>query len=424
MADTNAAPRTPATPPSQLAQLRRRTVASLMAGVALGSTGHIAAVTVSTIVAADLAGSTIWSGAPGATAVIGAAIGATLLSRWMVVHGRRSGLGLGYVIGVVGAAIATVAVIGRSLPLLLLGTVLIGFGNSSNQLSRYVAADLFPAQRRASAIGLVVWGATFGAVVGPNLISWAGTFGEGLGLPPVSGAFLLPIAFVGAASILSFLLLRPDPYTLADATGVDDPSAEATRIPLERILRRPHVPAAIAALVAGQVVMVLVMTMTPLHMSEHGHGLAAVGLVISGHTFGMFALSPVSGRLTDRFGSPMVVLAGLLVTASSAMLSAVAPAEGGPLLFIALFLLGYGWNLGFVAGSALLTQGLTLAERTRLQGLSDSLIWSSAAAASLGSGFVVAVAGFTALGLLGAALVVAPAWLVFVRRRAVADGST
>jgi hypothetical protein len=119
-----------------------------------------------------------------------------------------------------------------------------------------------------------------------------------------------------------------------------------------------------------------------------------------------------------------VVLAGLLVSASSAVLSAVAPPEGGPLLFIALFLLGYGWNLGFVAGSALLTHGLTLAERTRLQGLTDSLIWSSAAAASLGSGFVVAVAGFTALGLLGAALVVGPAWLVFARRRAIVGGST
>jgi MFS family permease len=195
-------------------------------------------------------------------------------------------------------------------------------------------------------------------------------------------------------------------------------------VALARILRRPHVPAAIAALVAGQVVMVLVMTMTPLHMTDHGHGLAAVGLVISGHTFGMFALSPISGRLTDRFGSLAVVLSGLAVTAFSAILSAVAPPDGGPVLFVALFLLGYGWNLGFVAGSALLTQDLSLAERTRLQGLTDSLIWSSAAAASLGSGMVVAVAGFTALGILGAGLVVVPAWLVLARRRAVGTGAT
>ena len=402
--------------PSQLAWLRRRTVLSLMAGVALGSTGHIAAVTVATIVAKDLAGSTIWGGAPGASIVLGAAIGATLLSRLMANRGRRTGLTLGYLVGVAGAAVATLAVISRSLPLLLIGTVLIGFGNSSNQLSRYAAADLFPVARRASAIGLVVWGATFGAVLGPNLVGWAGELSEGIGLPALAGAYLIPVFFVGAAAFLSFTLLRPDPYQLADRSEDLPVGVDASQTSLERILRRPHVPAAIAALVAGQVVMTLVMTMTPLHMTDHGHDLAAVGLVISGHTFGMFALSPISGRLTDRFGSTAIVLAGLTVSASAAILSAVAPPDGGPVLFFSLFLIGYGWNLGYVAGSALLTHGLELAERTRLQGTTDALIWSSAAVASLGSGVVVAVAGFTALGIIGAAIVIVPAWLVFTRR--------
>lgn len=388
-----------------------------MAGVALGSTGHIAASTVATIVAKELSGATIWSGAPGAAVVLGAAIGATLLSRLMVSRGRRAGLTVGYVVGVTGAVVATIAVISRSLPLLLLGTILIGFGNSSNQLSRYVAADLFPVARRASAIGLVVWAATFGAVLGPNLVSWAGELSESIGLPALAGAYLLPTVFVGAAAILSFVMLRPDPYALADGSEHQDLAIQPGETSIGRILRRPHVPAAVVALVAGQVVMVLIMTMTPLHMTDNGHGLAAVGLVLSGHTFGMFALSPISGRLTDRFGSPTVVAAGLSVTGFAAILSAVAPPDGGPLLFIALFLLGYGWNLGYVAGSALLTHGLELAERTRLQGLTDALIWSSAAAASLGSGVVVAVAGFTSLGLLGAAIVVVPAWLIVARRR-------
>ena len=402
--------------PSQLAWLRRRTVLSLMAGVALGSTGHIAAVTVATIVAKDLAGSTIWGGAPGASVVLGAAIGATLLSRLMANRGRRTGLTLGYLVGVAGAAVATLAVISRSLPLLLFGTVMIGFGNSSNQLSRYAAADLFPVARRASAIGLVVWGATFGAVLGPNLVGWAGELSEGIGLPALAGAYLIPVFFVGAAAFMSFALLRPDPYHLADRSEDLPVGVDAGQTSLERILRRPHVPAAIAALVAGQFVMTLVMTMTPLHMTDHGHDLAAVGLVISGHTFGMFALSPISGRLTDRFGSTAIVLAGLTISASAAILSAVAPPDGGPVLFFSLFLIGYGWNLGYVAGSALLTHGLELAERTRLQGTTDALIWSSAAAASLGSGVVVAVAGFTALGIIGAAIVIVPAWLVFTRR--------
>ncbi len=398
--------------------MRRRTVLSLMAGVALGSTGHIAAVTVASIVAKDLAGTTIWGGAPSAAVVLGAAIGSAVLSRLMASRGRRGGLVLGYLIAVAGGLVATLAVGIRSLPLFMLGILLIGFGNSANLLSRYAAADLYRVARRASAIGLVVWGATFGAVVGPNLVAWAGELSEAVGLPALAGAYLLPILFVGGAAVLSFVMLRPDPYELADHSELDAVGLLPSGSSLETILRRPHIPAVVIALVAGQAVMVLIMTMTPLHMADHGHDLASVGLVISGHILGMYALSPISGRLTDRFGSPAIVTAGLTVVAFSAILSAVAPPDGGPMLFVALFLLGYGWNLGFVAGSALLTHGLEVADRTRLQGLTDALIWSSSAAASIGSGVVVAVAGFTALGLMGAAIVVFPVWLVLARRRA------
>jgi MFS family permease len=398
---------------------RRRIVRSLVAAVALGSTGHIAAVTVATIVAQDIAGTSAWSGAPGASVVLGAALGSSLLSAVMVRRGRRAGLTLGYLVGVVGALIATVAVVVRSLPLLLLGTVLIGFGNSSNQLSRYTAADLFPETRRASAIGTVVWGATIGAVVGPNLVSFAGEVAGSIGLPALSGAYLLPVGFVGAAALLSFVFLRPDPYELADSSAIATDGQPAD-VRIAELLRRPAVVASILALIVGQVAMVLIMTMTPLHMTDHGHDLAAVGLVISGHTFGMFALSPLSGRLTDRFGSPPVMIAGLVVVGAASLLSAVAPPEGGVLLFVALFLLGYGWNMGYVAGSALLSSGLSLAERTKIQGATDSLIWSSAAAASLSSGVVVAAVGYTALGLLGTALVVVPAWIVLSRRRRIA----
>ena len=169
--------------------------------------------------------------------------------------------------------------------------------------------------------------------------------------------------------------------------------------------------------------MVLIMTMTPVHMTAHGHHIETVGLVISGHTFGMYALSPVSGRLTDRFGSPTVIATGLTVTAAASILAAVAPPDGGVLLFLALFLLGYGWNLGFVAGSTLLTHGVDVADRTRLQGAADSLIWSSSALASLGSGIVLAYASYAALGLLGAALVVIPLWIIVSRRPAL-SGAT
>ena len=408
--------------PAEMERLRRRTVAALVAGVALGSTGHIAAVTVATIVATHIAGGmTALSGAPTATVVLGAAAGASTLSWLMVRRGRRFGLAAGYFVSVIGAVVATLAVVTLSLPMLLVGTVLIGFGNASNQLSRYVAADLATPDRRASAIGVVVWGATIGAVAGPNLAAPAGQVALALGLPELAGPYLVPIVFVGAASLLSFALLRPDPYELADSSSRHDEQGDrSVAVSLASVLARPSVPVAILALVAGQFVMVLIMTMTPLHMAEHGHDLTAVGVVISGHTFGMFGLSPISGRLTDRFGSVPVILAGLAVVAVASVLAAVAPPDGGAVLFLALFLLGYGWNLGYVAGSALLTHGLSLAERTRIQGLTDTLIWSSAAVASLGSGFVLAYAGYAILGLMGAALVVVPMLLVAARRSAVA----
>ncbi len=182
--------------------------------MALGSIGHIAASTVSTIAAQRIAGSTAWSGAPGAAVVLGAAIGAVVLSQLMVRSGRRVGLATGYGIGVVGAFVATLAVVASSLPMLLVGTVLIGFGNASNQLSRYVAADLYPPERRASALGIVVWGATVGAIIGPNLAAPAAGIAASLGLPDLAGAYLVPVVFVGAATVLTLTTTRAaiDPH--------------------------------------------------------------------------------------------------------------------------------------------------------------------------------------------------------------------
>ncbi len=401
---------------------RQRAIRTLVVGVALGSTGHIAAATVASIAADDIAGTSALSGAPGAAVVLGAAAGASLLSAIMARRGRRIGLAAGYAVGVAGAAVAIAGIVGRSLPILLIGTLFIGFGNSSNQLSRYVAADMYPEHRRASAIGTVVWAATVGAVLGPNLIGPAGVVAVWVGLPPLAGAYLVPIAFVGLASLLSFVFLRPDPFDLAEPVESSvEPGGPG--ISIRDVLARPGVSAALVALIAGQVVMVLIMTMTPVHMTAHGHHVETIGLVISGHTFGMFALAPLSGRLTDRFGTGRVIVAGLIVLAVASVIAAIAPPDGGALLFLALFLLGYGWNLGFVAGSTMLTQGVDVADRTRLQGAADSLIWSSAAAASLGSGVVLAAASFTALALIGFALAVVPLWLFITRSRGIVAAS-
>jgi MFS family permease len=402
-----------------LDRARLRSRIALFVGVAFGSTGHIAAVTVAAIVGKDLLGSATLAGVPGATVVLGAAAGSILLSGIMARRGRRIGLTIGYVLAVLGAFVATLAVVSRSFPLLIIGTFLIGFGNSSNNLSRYAAADLVAAKRRSVAIGLVVWAATIGGIVGPWLVPLAQDLAPRLGLPPLAGPYLVPVLFVAIAAVLSFVLLRPDPFALADASSQHDGTPEA-RVPIRAILSRPSVLAAIVALVGGQATMTLIMTMTPLHLTDHHHGLETVGLVISGHVAGMFALAPLSGWITQRAGSVPTIFLGASVLIGASLLAALAPPESDQLLFVALFFLGFGWNLGFVAGSTLLSSGVSLAERARVQGVADAVIWSTSAFASVGSGLVVAWAGYTTLGLLGVAIVLGPAALLLSRRSAIA----
>ena len=408
--------------PQRLASLRRRIVWTLFAVSALGSTGYIAAVTAGTLAAAEIAGSAAPGGLPTATSTLGTAAAASLLSILMLRTGRRPGVLVGILVGIAGAAVALWGVVVASLPLLLIGSAMAGFANGTGQLGRYIAADLVPPERRARTIATVVWGSTIGAVTGPNLVAPAGVAAESIGLPPLAGTYLLTVVFVGLAGMIAFIFLRPEPYELADHSALA-PHPEGT-VPssVTTLLRTTPVLVALVTLAAGQVVMVLIMTMTPLHLTDHGHGLATVGIVLSAHTFGMFALSPITGRLVDRFGSPRIIAAGLLTLAIAALIAAGAPPVGGAMLTLALFLLGYGWNLGFVAGSSMLTTGLTLGERTRVQGVADGLIWTSAALASLSSGLIVAGASYTALGLLGVALLMPPAALLLARRGAVAMG--
>jgi MFS family permease len=401
---------------------RDRTRIALFASTALGSTGHIAAATVASIVGQDLLGSPALSGAPGATVVFGAAMGAVALSWVMGRRGRRNGLTVGYLLALVGAVLAGAAVVSRSFPLLLLGTFLIGFGNSSTNLSRYAAADLVAPNRRAVAIGLVVWGSTVGGLVGPTLVPLAGAIAPALGLPTLAGPYLIPIVFVSLAALVSWLFLRPDPFAIAHEETIHRPAeGDAPAISVREVFSQPAVVAAMAALIAGQATMVLIMTMTPLHLTAHDpDNLGRVGVIISGHVAGMYALAPISGRITQRFGSLRTIFLGTAVLVAAGLIAALAPVDRDELLFVALFLLGWGWNLGFVAGSALLYSSVSVAQRTRVQGIADAVIWTTSAAASLGSGAVVAAAGFSTLGLLGVAIVLAPVWLLLNRRSAIA----
>jgi MFS family permease len=385
----------------------------LVAGAALGSTATVLANTVAVIAADEMLDGTVLVGAVVSAGIVGAAIGTSLLANVMARTSRRVGLSLGYALGCLGGLVAIWGVTGGGFAALLLGMLLIGLTNSATQLSRYASAEMATAEQRASAIGTVVWAATAGAILGPVLLPLMAALAEGAGLAEAAGPFLATALAAGVAGLTLTWKLRPDPDELAvpgEGTAADDPGSRArsTAFSMREILRRPAVVVALAAMIVGQVVMVVIMSMTPVHMSQHGHGLSAVGIVISAHVLGMFALSPLSGRISDRLGPLPTILLGSAVLALSGVLAALAPPDGGAMLLVALFLLGYGWNLGFVAGSSLLTSGLEVWERTRAQGYTDSLVWGSSALASLAAGFILSAAGYAALGVIGAVMLVIP----------------
>jgi MFS family permease len=404
-----------------LAGQRRRARLLLVVGAALGSTATVIANTVAVIAADRMLHDTALVGGVVSAGIVGAAVGTSLLANVMARRGRRVGLSLGYVLGMTGGLVAVWAVVGASFPLLLLGMLFIGMTNSATQLSRYASAEMAAPEQRAAAIGIVVWAATAGAILGPVLLPVTAELADSAGLLDSVGPFVASAFAAGVAGLTLTWKLRPDPDELAvpgEGVPVDDTAVagRSADFSMREILRRPAVTVALAAMIVGQVVMVVIMAMTPVHMSQHGHDLTAVGIVISAHVLGMFALSPISGRISDRLGPIITILLGAAVLALAGILAALAPPDGGTLLLVALFLLGYGWNLGFVAGSSLLTGGLAAWERTRAQGYADSLVWGSSAAASLTAGIVLTSAGYAALGVIGAALLVIPVAAVITLR--------
>jgi MFS family permease len=392
---------------------RSRLTGVLFAGVALGSTAHIAAVTVSVLAVDEITGSATLAGAPSASAVLGTALGTSLLTLSMARRGRRPGLILGYTTAVLGAIGCLLAMAMLSFPLLLAGMALLGVGNASNALARYTAADMYPVDRRGAALGTVVWASTIGSVLGPALLQPSGRVAVDLGRSELSGGYLVSAAFMALALLLYLVALRPDPGLLAE----EAPGAPRVRGDLWAALRLPQVRLALTAMVTGQVVMVMIMTVTPLHLRHHGSDLGIVGLVLSAHTLGMFALSPITGRLVDRFGGTNVAFGGIGMLGLSALAAVFGPNESTPLLVITLFALGFGWNLAFVSGSSLLTRGMGSEIRARLQGRVDSIAWGSGALASIGSGVVYQLTDYRMTSMIGLALLVLPAVLIGRHRR-------
>jgi MFS family permease len=389
--------------------IARRITRTLFLAQSTVSGGLIAMATVNAIAGADLSQVAMWAGLPSAVLLLATALGAYLWGLLMNRSGRRPALIAGLSLGFLGALISTLAVEEGSFGVFLLGMALLGLAQSAMQLGRFAAADVHTAETRGRAIATVVLGGTIGAVLGPLLVGPASSFAAGLGLISLNGAYLLGLAFFLTGAAIVAVGLRPEPLEIArelDAEDSEDPIAGLQHQALTEIIRRPGVFVAMLSMVIGQLVMVMLMVITTLHMRQLGHSLGDISIVISGHTLGMFAFSVFSGRLADRFGREPIIQVGALVLLVASVASRLS-GEVAPLA-ASLFLLGLGWNFCYVAGSALLTDHLSRSEQPRVQGVNDLLVSLSSAAGSLGSGFVFAGLGYAAMGLIGAAFSLLP----------------
>jgi MFS family permease len=383
---------------------RRRATGALFATAALMNAAMAAASPVSTIVAADRSG-TAWGALPNTAGIVGTGVGALALTRLTDRWGWRRSLAAGYAAATAGAALAVPAVAGGHLALLCGAMFLLGLGNAGALLSRYAAAERYPADRRGTAIGIVVWAGAFGAVAGPLLLAPSSAAAGGLGAGAMAGPFLL----AGLATAVAWAAAS----TLPGGRRQPDES----RKPLRELARTPTARSALAVMATAQIVMVLVMTAAPLDMHLHHQRLGPVGAVLSAHTLGMFALSPLTGRLLDRVGSRPVILAGLATLAAATVLAATAAPHGRVLpQAVALFLLGYGWNLCFIGGSGRLASGLPAAQRAGVEGAVDAAVWGVAATGSLASSVVLAAGGYPLLVAAAGALVVFPTITLLNRR--------
>jgi len=387
------------------AALQRRTLTVLMTSQALGGAGVASGFAVGALLAEEVSGSTALAGVAAAGLAVGSAAATVPLASLMSQRGRRPGLQLGYTVAVTGAMLAALAGITRLYPLAVIGILLLGVASSTNLAARYAGSDLAEEHERARAIGLLVWGTTIGVVVGPSLVDPAGRLAEAMGFHELVGPFLFATVFLGLAALNVSTRLHPDPLVVAGGLGR---SVERRWTMVRRsaglIAAKPRALLAVASLIVAHGVMVGVMTMTPLHMRHHDHEIHVIGFVLSVHVIGMYAFSPVVGWLVDRVGRiPMIVASGVTLVIA-AELAGHADPERAPQLFVGLFLLGLGWSFGLIAGSSLLVDSFTVAERVGVQGTADLAMTVAGAVGGITSGIVVSSLGFHTLATMAAVL--------------------
>jgi MFS family permease len=399
--------------------LQRRTLNVLRIAVVPGQAAIAGVVAVVSLLGKDMLGSDRLAGLGSAAFPMGSAIIAIPLAAMMRRRGRRPALVMALTLGMFGSAIAATGGQLRWFWLFIVGMMVFGCGQAATLQARYVAADLAEPDDRAKAIGAVVWIGTLGAVFGPMVTPLQKEVGTWFGLDEFIGPYLFAGMLFGVGAVVYWRFLRPDPLVVVGGT---DPHAERTRPLVQvrasyKVIRTsPGAMLGLVAMAASQAAMVGVMTMTPPHMKDHGHtDLSAY--VIAFHIFGMYGLAPWVGRFVGRVGAVRAIQAGAVVLGAGTVAAVIAgyvPA----MVFIGLFLLGLGWNLGLIGGTTLLTASVPVGARVEAQGTGDLTLSLCGATAAFGSGFVKHAAGYhiladVATGVAAGLLVFA--WLTSAR---------
>ncbi|GAA4959772.1 MFS transporter [Actinoplanes utahensis] len=386
--------------------LQRRTLRVVMASQVFSGTGLAAGITVGALLAEAMLNTTSLSGLPSALFTAGSAGTALIVGRLSQRLGRRTGLAAGYTAGALGGAGVVLAATLDNVLLLLASLLVYGAGTATNLQARYAGTDLAAPDRRGRAVSTVLVATTIGAVAGPNLVAPTGTLAEHWGIPALAGPFALAAIAYSIAGIILFLLLRPDPLLASrTAPALPGTTTSAGRQPDRRF--RGSVAAGALTMILTQLVMVAVMTMTPVHMHAHGHDLAATGLVIAVHIGAMYLPSPITGILVDRIGRIPVAVASGVTLLAAGIVAATAPDDSVALLTVALALLGLGWNLGLVSGTAMITDNAPTATRVRIQGTVDVSIALAGAGGGIASGMVMAATSYATLSIIGGLLALA-----------------
>ncbi|SJM52962.1 MFS transporter [Gulosibacter sp. 10] len=408
-------PNTPAA--EELARVQRRTMVVLVITQIIGTVGVGVAPSIGVLLAGEVTDNEAWAGLARTASTLGAALLGLPLGTVAARLGRRFALAGGWWLAAVGSGILVAAAQGSLVVPLFIGLLLIGSGSAVALQSRFAATDLAPPEHRARSLSLIVWVGTLGSVLGPNLGAPGELLGALTGLNVFANAFLLAAVCLALAGTIVFLLLRPDPLLtlLSSEAGASAARPARSRGRIRMILGeiRRNRPARIAliAIVVAQVVMVAVMTMTPVHMAHMGGTVTIVGIAISLHVAGMYVLSPLVGFLADRFGHRLPIWIGILVFAASLAIGAVWPDDGGWVI-VGLVLLGVGWSFVNVSASALFSSSISTEVRAASQGGVDALANLFGATAAFAAGPLLAVSDFSVLSLLALTVLLPLAVLV------------